>query len=43
MLLLIQATQSTEGSEQSQVSRYRIEADLVKQDDRWLLTGITGT
>jgi Mce-associated membrane protein len=43
VLLLIQATQSAEGNEQSQVSRYRIEADLVKQDGRWLLTGITGT
>ncbi len=42
VLLVIQATQSSEGSEQSQVSRYRIEADLVKQGDRWLLSGIQG-
>jgi Mce-associated membrane protein len=42
VLLVIQATQSSEGSEQSQVSRYRIEADLVRQGDRWLLSGIQG-
>ena len=43
-LLLIQATQNSEASDQTQVRRYRIEVDLVKQDDgRWLLSGIRGT
>jgi Mce-associated membrane protein len=42
VVLLVQATQSTEGSKKSQVSRYRVEADLVKQGDRWLLSGLTG-
>jgi hypothetical protein len=42
VVLLVQATQSTEGSEQSQVSRYRVEAQLVRQGDRWLLSGLTG-
>jgi Mce-associated membrane protein len=43
VLLFIQATQTAEGSEESQVRRYPIEVDLVKQDDgRWLLSGIRG-
>jgi Mce-associated membrane protein len=42
VVLLVQATQSTEGSKKSQVSRYRVEADLVKRGDRWLLSGLTG-
>ena len=42
VLLVIQATQSSETSEQSQVSRYRIQAELVREGDRWLLSGIAG-
>jgi Mce-associated membrane protein len=42
VLLVIQATQGTENGDRTQVSRYRIEADLVKQDGRWLLSGIKG-
>ena len=42
-LLFIQATQTAEGSDQSQVRRYPLEVDLEKQDDgRWLLSGIRG-
>jgi Mce-associated membrane protein len=42
-LLFVSATQTAEGSDQSQVNRYPIEVDLEKQDDgRWLLSGIRG-
>lgn len=43
VLLLIEATQSTEGSDQLQVRQYPIEVDLQRQDNgRWLLSGIRG-
>jgi hypothetical protein len=42
-LMMLQATQSAEGSEKSQVVRYRVEVDLVKRDDgHWVLSGIRG-
>lgn len=43
VLLVIQATQESAASEQVQVSRYRLEVNLEKSGDRWLLSGITGT
>ena len=43
VLLVIQATQESAASEQVQISRYRLEVDLEKSGDRWLLSGITGT
>lgn len=42
VLLVIQSTQRTEASDQSQVVRYRIQVDMVKDGDRWLLSGIAG-
>jgi Mce-associated membrane protein len=42
VLLVIQSAQRTEASEQSQVVRYRIEVDMVKDGDRWLLSRIAG-
>jgi len=41
--LVIQSTQQSNASEQAQVVRYRIEVELQKPDDRWLLSGIKGT
>jgi Mce-associated membrane protein len=43
VLLVIQATQESAAGEQVQISRYRLEVDLEKSGDRWLLAGITGT
>jgi Mce-associated membrane protein len=42
LMLVIQSTQSTKASTTPKVSRYRIQADLQKVGDRWLLSGITG-
>jgi Mce-associated membrane protein len=42
VLLVIESTQESTVSQQAQVLRYRIEVELTKQDDRWLLSGITG-
>ncbi|SOD94142.1 hypothetical protein [Blastococcus haudaquaticus] len=41
--LVIESTQQSNASEQAQVVRYRIEVELEKSDDRWLLSGIKGT
>lgn len=41
--LVIQSTQKSSQSEQAQVARYRIEVELEKPGDRWLLSGIKGT
>jgi hypothetical protein len=43
VLLVIQATQESAAGEQVQISRYRLEVDLEKSGDRWLLSGIRGT
>ncbi|MEI4270107.1 hypothetical protein TEK04_00055 [Klenkia sp. LSe6-5] len=40
--MVIQSTQTSSASEQAQVQRYRIEVDLTKDGDRWLLSGIQG-
>jgi Mce-associated membrane protein len=42
LMLVIQSTQQTKASTTPKVSRYRIQADLKKVGDRWLLTGIAG-
>ena len=42
LMLVIQSTQQTKASTTPKVSRYRIQADLEKVGDRWLLTGIAG-
>jgi len=39
---VLQSTQQTSASEQAQVQRYRVEIDLIREGDRWLLSGITG-
>ena len=43
VLLVIQSTQQSAGSKQAQVVRYRIQVDLAKTNDRWLLSAISGT
>jgi hypothetical protein len=43
VLMVIQSTQESATSEQAQVVRYRIEVELEKPEDRWLLSGIKGT
>ena len=42
VFMVIQSTQTTGGDQQAQVQRYRIEVDLTKDGDRWLLSGISG-
>lgn len=42
VLMVIQATQESTASPQAQVVRYRIQVELTKEEDRWLLSGITG-
>jgi hypothetical protein len=43
VVLAIQSTQENAASEQTQISKYRIEVELTRQGGRWLLSGITGT
>jgi hypothetical protein len=43
VLLVIQSTQESSAQPQAQIVRYRIEVDLEKVEDRWLLSGIKGT
>ena len=42
VMMVLQATQESTASPQAQVSSYRIEVQLTKENDRWLLSGITG-
>ena len=42
VLLVIQSTQQSTESPQAQVLRYRIQVELVREDGRWVLSGITG-
>lgn len=42
VLLVIQSTQESAGSDKPQVTKYRVEAKLTKAGDRWLLSGIAG-
>ena len=43
VVMVIQSTQESAGSDQAQLKRYQIEVDLVKQDGRWILSAIAGT
>ena len=42
VLMVIQTTRRTNESQQAQVVKYRIEVELKKSGDRWLLNKITG-
>ena len=42
VLMVIRATQESTASPQAQVVRYRIQVELTKENDRWVLSGITG-
>jgi hypothetical protein len=42
VLLVIQSTQESGGSDKPQVTKYRVEAKLTKAGDRWLLSAIAG-
>jgi Mce-associated membrane protein len=42
VMMVIQATQESTASPQAQVSSYRIQVELTKENERWLLSGITG-
>ena len=42
VLLVIQTTRRTNASEQAQIVKYRIEVELDKTDDRWVLSQIRG-
>ena len=41
-LLVIQSTQQSTAAERPQIVKYRIQVELQKVDDRWLLSGIAG-
>ncbi|WP_100500041.1 hypothetical protein [Geodermatophilus chilensis] len=42
VVLVIQSTQQSTAGPQAQVLRYRIQTELVREDGRWLLSGISG-
>jgi Mce-associated membrane protein len=42
VVLVIETTQKTKAGPQAQVTRFRIEVQMKKVADRWLLSGITG-
>ncbi|SDE32369.1 Mce-associated membrane protein [Blastococcus fimeti] len=42
VLLVIQSTQRSTADARPQIVKYRIQVELQKVDDRWLLSGITG-
>jgi Mce-associated membrane protein len=42
VMLVLQLTQESAAAEQPEVSKYRVEVTLVKEDGRWLLSGLTG-
>ena len=42
VLMVIQATQQSTASPQAQVAPYRIQVELTKESDRWVLSGISG-
>ncbi|MGY1729466.1 hypothetical protein ACI79J_21115 [Geodermatophilus sp. SYSU D01062] len=42
VLLVLQSTQRSTAGPQAQVLRYRIQVELVREDGRWLLSGISG-
>ena len=42
VLLVIQTTRETNASDQAEVVKYRIEVEMQRDDERWLLTAIRG-
>ena len=42
VLLVIQSTQQSTADARPQIVKYRIQVELQKVDDRWLLSGIAG-
>jgi Mce-associated membrane protein len=42
VVMVVQATQESSASPQAQIVRYRIQVELTKENDRWVLSGITG-
>jgi Mce-associated membrane protein len=42
VLLVIQSTQQSTADPRPQIVKYRIQVELQKVDDRWLLSGIAG-
>jgi Mce-associated membrane protein len=42
VVLVIETTQKTKASSRAQVTRFRIEVQMSKVNDRWLLSGISG-
>jgi Mce-associated membrane protein len=42
VVLVIQSTQKTSADQQAQVVRYRVQAELTRSGDRWVLTGLAG-
>jgi Mce-associated membrane protein len=42
VVMVVQATQESNASPQAQVVRYRIQVELTKENDRWVLSGIAG-
>ena len=42
VLMVIQATQQSTASQQAQVAPYRVQVELTKENDRWVLSGISG-
>ncbi len=42
VLMVIQATQQSTASQQALVAPYRVQVELKKENDRWVLSGITG-
>jgi Mce-associated membrane protein len=42
VMLVIQSTRESAAAQQPEVAKYRIEVTLVKEDGRWLLSGLTG-
>jgi Mce-associated membrane protein len=42
VLMVIQATQQSTASQQAQVAPYRVQVELTKESDRWVLSGISG-
>jgi Mce-associated membrane protein len=42
VVMVIETTQKTKASKQAQVTRFRIEVQMVKVNGRWLMSGISG-
>ena len=42
VVMVVEATQESAASPQAEIVRYRIQVELTKENDRWVLSGITG-